>query len=326
VTILAAQIPDAPTSLANVASTTDADTIGLSWTAPIFNGGSALIDYRLWSDGATSGVTFTEVASAISVTTYTVESLTQGQTYQFKVEARNAYGYSAFSNTVSIITAQEPAQPVAPVTTWSPDDVVISWSAPDNGGSPITGYTLSIRQSDSATFSVDATNCDMSLLTTTTCTVPVTSLRASPYSLEWGTNVHAKVIAINAYGNSLESAEGNGAVITTTPDAPTSVAEVTAERTKSTLGLTWTAPAFTGGDVIIDYRISIAEQGGSYSVLTSEGSTTYTATGLTAGTTYEFKIESQNSYGYSAYSDVSTLLCAFVPDSPTTVTTANVNE
>jgi hypothetical protein len=60
--------------------------------------------------------------------------------------------------------------------------------------------------------------------------------------------------------------------------------------------------------------------------LTSVTTTSYTATGLTAGTTYEFNIESQNSYGYSSDSDVITLLCAFIADAPTMVTTANANE
>jgi hypothetical protein len=103
--------------------------------------------------------------------------------------------------------------------------------------------------------------------TLTTCTIPVASLKATPYSLAWGADVYAKVIATNACGNSYESLAGNGAIITTTPDAPTDLIEVYADRTKSTLGLTWTAPVFTGGDVIIDYRINIAEQGGAFSVL-----------------------------------------------------------
>jgi len=45
----------------------------------------------------------------------------------------------------------------------------------------------------------------MSDSTETTCTIPVTALRAIPYSLEWGTNVHATVAATNAYGSSIES-------------------------------------------------------------------------------------------------------------------------
>ena len=92
-----------------------------------------------------------------------------------------------------------------------------------------------------------------------TCTVPVTKLRAEPFNLDWGTSVFAKVTASNSYGDSLTSLEGNGAVITTTPDVPTNIAEVYEQRTKSTLGLSWVAPVFTGGAVIEDYRVNIAE-------------------------------------------------------------------
>jgi hypothetical protein len=127
-----------------------------------------------------------------------------------------------------------------------------------------------------STYSVDSINCDISTSTQTTCTEPVTALLAPPYSLEWGTSVYAKVIATNSYGNSLESSEGNGAIITTTPDAPVNLAEVVEDRTKSTLGLSWDSAAFTGGDVIIDYRVSMAEQGQSFSVLPSVTSTTLT--------------------------------------------------
>jgi hypothetical protein len=52
----------------------------------------------------------------------------------------------------------------------------------------------------------------------------------------------------------------------------------------------------------------------------------YLAIELTSGVTYEFKIESRNSYSYSGYSEVITLLCAFKPDPPSIVTTTNVND
>jgi hypothetical protein len=98
----------------------------------------------LWYDAATAS-TFTALDYDIHALSYTVTELQQGLTYQFKVQAYNDYGYSVFSNIISILTAQVPAQPVAPITTWSPDNVIITWSAPDNGGSPITGYVITIR-------------------------------------------------------------------------------------------------------------------------------------------------------------------------------------
>ena len=167
----------------------------------------------------------------------------------------------------------------------------------------------------------------MSASTETSCTIPVGVLRAAPFSLDWGDEVYAKVYAFNTYGNSLNSLEGNGAIITTTPDVPTDLEEVYAQRTKSTLGLAWVAPVFTGGAVIDDYRVNFALQGQAFSVLaTGVVDTTYIATDLTFGQTYEFKIESRNSYGYSAFSQTITLYCAFKPDPPLTVSTANTNE
>jgi hypothetical protein len=48
-----------------------------------------------------------------------------------------------------------------PVTTVvSNTDAVITWVAPFNGGSPITSYTILIRQSDGVSYSTELTSCD----------------------------------------------------------------------------------------------------------------------------------------------------------------------
>jgi hypothetical protein len=63
--------------------------------------------------------------------------------------------------------------------------------------------------------------------------------------------------------------------------------ENTSQRTKSTLGLIWSQAAFTGGAEIQDYRVSIAQAGGVFTVLASNiASLSYTATGLTSGLNY----------------------------------------
>jgi hypothetical protein len=113
--------------------------------------------------------------------------------------------------------------------------VVVTWTEPDNGGSPITGYKVSFKQSET-NWITESVNCDMTSSTLTTCTIPVTTF-TTYFSLDWGSSIYAKVIATNNYGDSLESLEGNGAVITTTPDPPTNLIEDYAQRTKSTLGL-----------------------------------------------------------------------------------------
>jgi hypothetical protein len=131
---------------------------------------------------------------------------------------------------------------------------------------------------------------------------------------------------MNFYGFSPESIQGNGAIIITTPDTPTSLVEVYAQRTKSTLGLSWTAPVFAGGTTILYYRVSYAQQGQAFDVYNAAVTTTSVlVSGLTAGTTYEFKVEARNSYSHSPYSQTITLLCAFVPEPPISVSTTNSN-
>jgi hypothetical protein len=81
---------------------------------------------------------------------------------------------------------------------------------------------ITIRQSD-GTYSQDVTDCDgsqSSIRTSLSCLVPISTLKAAPYSIAWGSSIYAKVVAKNIKGSSLISNAGNGAVILTNPDAP----------------------------------------------------------------------------------------------------------
>jgi hypothetical protein len=57
ITVKAAQIPDEPTTLANVPLQTTSSQVSMTWVAPVFDGGSPVIDYSVWYDNA-SGSTF----------------------------------------------------------------------------------------------------------------------------------------------------------------------------------------------------------------------------------------------------------------------------
>ena len=103
--------------------------------------GSTILDYRINSDQST-GVWI--VLGTTSLRTYTATSLTSNKNYNFKVEARNAYGYSAVSSVVNILSASIPSVITQPTTSVSGNNVVITWTGPYNGGSPITSYTIQI--------------------------------------------------------------------------------------------------------------------------------------------------------------------------------------
>ena len=215
------QMPDAPINLANNPTVTAATQIGLIWNTGLSDGGKDILDYQVtYYQGIGIDVV---LESTVPSTSYTATNLTPGNTYIFKVQARNSVGLSAYSNEVSILAAQVPNQPLAPLTSITTDGVIISWKSPYNGGSLITSYTITIRQDDGATFTSDSENCDGSdpvIILERKCTVPISVLRAEPYNLPWGSYIYAKVQATNVMVSSLTSFAGNGAQILRAPDAP----------------------------------------------------------------------------------------------------------
>jgi hypothetical protein len=135
---------------------------------------------------------------------------------------------------------------------------VISWDLPDSRGSAITQYIITIKESDDVTFTTELVVCDGSntnIIANRACTVPITSLRSSPFNLAWGSSVFAKLIAINVYGTSVESSTGNGAIILTIPDAPITLAGDPDLTTGTSVGLEWAEGISNGGTPVLDYRI-----------------------------------------------------------------------
>jgi len=278
--------------LNNPAITTDS-VIGISWSDGVSDGDSAVIDYRISYDQSTGN--WVTLATGVTDKFYTTTvSLIAGQTYNFKIEARNTVGYSLMSDTLAILVAQEPDQLAVPSTEIVGDYVKITWVTPYDGSSSITGYQVTIRQNDDVTFTEESTNCDgldSTIVTDHSCSVLISDLIVAPFYLEWGDSVYAKVTAINVIGNSLVSDEGNGAIILTIPDAPTDLANDATVTTSSQIGLTWNEGATNGGAAVIDYTINYGFATGSYTnSIDSITALSNPVTGLTVGVTYKFKV------------------------------------
>lgn len=85
---------------------TTATRIAFTWTAPSSNGGTPVIDYRVYSDlGNAAATNFVILDSNIVALTYVTVNVQLGVTYRFKVAARNAQGYSDLSSSVTILAA-----------------------------------------------------------------------------------------------------------------------------------------------------------------------------------------------------------------------------
>ena len=153
---------------------------------------------------------------------YLVPDLTAGTSYTFKVRARNEFGFGDFSQEVLILCAFAPEPPGTVTTANSNSDIVISWSEPELNGLLITEYTILIQKSD-YTYTTDLMYCNGALhviVSTRTCTVPLSSLQVTPYNLVFGDHINVIVVSTNEYGSSQYSEVGNGATIWVVPDAP----------------------------------------------------------------------------------------------------------
>lgn len=297
----------------------------MTWNEGAAAGGTPVIDYRIWYDQGIN--TYAVLAIGVLTEYYTTTSLQTGTVYKFKVEARNAFGYSSPSDVITIKQAETPSQPATPTTAITGvdrDEITVTWTPPSAQGSIITSYTIDFYTVNGVS-SYGIADCDgseSSIISSSTCTVSIYTLMGEPWNLPYGSSVLVRVLATNAYGNSPYSDDGNGAVILKLPDAPVNFIENDAVSTATIIGVSWSEGADDGGAPILDYQLWY-DPGTGTSVILASGITNlfYTESGLTEGTTYTFKVRARNVFDFSPFSPEISILAADIPyatDPPTT--------
>src|SRR5207249_5037376 len=90
-----------------------------------------------------------------------------------------------------------------------------------------------------------------------------------------------------------------------TPTGPPSAPQnLQATAGTGSVTLTWQTPASDGGSPITNYRIFRSTSSGSETIIATVGNVnSYTNTGLTAGTTYFYKVKAVNVLGSSILSN-----------------------
>ncbi len=147
-TVVSLQVPSAP-SLSGTAQNGQAT---LNWTASSA-GSSSIIEYKVYRSYVSGGSL--ELVGATAGNSMVVSSLVNGTNYYFKVRARNSQGEGNLSNELLMIPAsslsQIPSSEQCPQTPCTPSNfkataevgrVVLSWSAPYQGGSSIIEYKV----------------------------------------------------------------------------------------------------------------------------------------------------------------------------------------
>jgi alpha-tubulin suppressor-like RCC1 family protein len=291
--------------LVNLPSLTTGAVTSVGTTTAIANGnavsdGTVAITARgaCWSTSANPGLSDTCAAAAAGGTgafTASMTGLLPNTQYHVRAYVTNAQG-TFFGDGVT--TTTPPGPPFAPtnaIGTAGNAQVNVNFAAPlVDGGSPITGYTVTASPGGASVSGPSSP-------------ILVTGLTN-------GTNYTFTVTATNSLGTGPASTPSAAVMPAAVPGAPTGV---TATAGNGQASVSFTAPASNGGVDITGYTVTASPGGPSVSSAASP----VLMTGLTNGTAYTFTVTATNSIGTGPASTASSAVTpSALPGAPTNVT------
>jgi len=261
-----------PTPPLNVVATACLGNAVVTWDAPLSNGGEPIVGYIITSNPPG----YTEDLNPLP-RQITTSPLIKGTTYTFTLVATNTKGLSLPSVPSNpVIPLGTPDPPTNVVATPLNSAVSITWDDPiNNGGSPISSYTVTSTPGNIIVLSVQKPTLFQSLIN--------------------GTSYIFTVYATNQIGDSILSIPSLPVTPATFPDYPLNP---TALAGNGEAQVSWIAPSSDGGSPIINYTV-ITEPPTTGPQTTPDDSTTLLVTGLTNGTSYTFTVYATNIMGNS---------------------------
>jgi len=260
--------PSTPTGL--LASAVSSSQINLSWTASTDNVG--VTGYRVYRAG-------TLLVTLGAVTTYQNTGLSASTSYSYTVQAVDAAGNASGQSASASVTTQAAPDTTAPSVptglvgaAMSSSQINLSWTAStDNIG--VTGYRVYLN--------------DVALTTTTATSFQHTGLTA-------GTTYNYRVSSYDAAGNNSPwtatpvSVTTQPAPDTQAPSVPTGLNGKRVSQTR--ISLTWNAS--TDNVAVKGYYVYLNDV-----ALATTTARRFTHSGLTAGTTYNYRVSSFDAAG-----------------------------
>jgi predicted RNA-binding protein with TRAM domain len=269
-------LPGAPTGLDLVVGHM---RFTLSWEPPVETGGTALTGFIIYRGESGDDLGLLEAMPA-SAGEYIDSDLVVLRHYYYAVAATTSAGEGPLSPVVDATPVDTPGVPDDLVVEAGDGEVVLTWTAPFDGGSPVTGYTI-YRESDGVpeTFEVG----DVTTYTDAT----VVNGRTYRYS------VHANNVL--GAGQATDPVEATPFKPVFVPGQVTSLNTV-AKGTKVTL--TWTAPDDDGGSSLTGYIVLRGETPDAMTQVAQVGLvTSYVDEDVEAGKTYYYTVKAVNDVG-----------------------------
>ena len=278
-------VPGSPENLHAVAGNR---YVNLSWEVPEYNGGSAVIEYKVYRNGV--------LIATVSANQlwYNDTSVENGVNYTYYVTAVNSAGESKPSNMVTATPMGLPSPPQNLQAKTGNGYVNLSWEIPtNNGGSQIRGYRVYRNGS-------------------LIVTISATQLWYNDTEVVNGENYSYYVTAVNSVGESKPS----NTVYAIPMTVPTPPQNLVADAGNGYVLLNWQAPSSNGGATIIKYKIYRGTFSGSEFYIAETSSLCYNDTSVTNGQTYYYYVTAVNSAGESKSSNMVTATPMGLPSPP----------
>jgi hypothetical protein len=204
----------------------------------------------------------------------TVTGLENGTAYYVKVRATNGVGTGPDSTASNTVTpAGPPFAPTGVTAVGGESTAEVSWTAPNDNGSPITGYTVVVSPGGRR--------------------VPVSGAETSTTvgELQNGQTYSFTVVATNEVGDSEPSAPSSSVTPAGPPSVPTNVSAVA----RDGAGAVRWSPS-DGNGASVTYVVTASPGGASRTTMASST----VVDGLTNGVEYTFTVQASNSAGVAS--------------------------
>ncbi|KAJ5077394.1 fibronectin type iii domain-containing 3ba-related [Anaeramoeba ignava] len=255
------------------------DSILFNWTEPLSNGGQLISLYNI----KIVGLVTQEFNVSNSTFQANASNLLSGS-YNVSIRAYNGYYNSYTWKTMETLSAEPPGVITSVnVTENTSTSLNIEWEEPSSNGALINYYTVYVCEEGCTNWTT---------LITTTTSINITNLESGTYDI--------RISAKNSQGSAEVSQ--NFTLSTQPAQVPFPITDLYKQSGDSTwINLMWSEPESDGGRPIIAYEISYRQVNDSQYYNETSYVTQYNLS--VATDSYLIKVRSNNSIGYSNYSN-----------------------